>query len=457
MVFLLSLLATGLSVWVGQRLRKKGPSVLDMLVMGRQLTLPLFVATLVATWYGGIFGVTQIAFEHGIYNFLTQGVFWYVTYILFAFFLVKKIRQFNAVTLPELVGEMFGPKSKVVASIFNFFNCVPVAYVMSMGLFFQSLFGGSLIGNMILGVSLIVIYTFSGGFRSDVFSDLVQFFVMCASVALVAGLSYVTYGGLDFLMSHLPPSHFDWFGGHNAFQTFVWGLIALATLVDPNFYQRCFAAVSESVAKRGILISTLVWIAFDICTTTGALYARAVIPEADSGLAYLTYGMQLLPNGFRGFFLAGIFATIASTLDSFLLIASASLHYDLGSQKMKHSRLWNHLSLMAVAALSVVLASVFDGSIKDIWKTFGSYAAACLLLPMMLGYAFPRRISDIQFCLASISGALAVTVWRFIPRNGIWADIDEIYIGILATGTMLIAALSISKWEKSKGQSQRSP
>ena len=50
--------------------------------MGRKLTLPLFIATLVATWYGGIFGVAQIAFENGIYNFVTQGFFWYISRVL---------------------------------------------------------------------------------------------------------------------------------------------------------------------------------------------------------------------------------------------------------------------------------------------------------------------------------------------------------------------------------------
>ena len=46
--------------------------------MGRQLTLPLFVVTMVATWYGGIFAVNEITFNYGIFNFVTQGVFWYV-------------------------------------------------------------------------------------------------------------------------------------------------------------------------------------------------------------------------------------------------------------------------------------------------------------------------------------------------------------------------------------------
>lgn len=46
------------------------------------------VATLTASWYGGIFGVNEITFNYGIYNFVTQGVFWYAAYIIFALFMV---------------------------------------------------------------------------------------------------------------------------------------------------------------------------------------------------------------------------------------------------------------------------------------------------------------------------------------------------------------------------------
>ena len=95
--------------------------------MGRQLTLPLFVATLVATWYGGIFGISEITFNYGIYNFVTQGIFWYAAYLIFAFFITDKIARYNSMTLPDLTGQMFGPKSAKVSAVFTFFYITPVA------------------------------------------------------------------------------------------------------------------------------------------------------------------------------------------------------------------------------------------------------------------------------------------------------------------------------------------
>jgi len=421
-------------------------NALDYLLMSRTLTLPLFVATLVATWYGGIFGVTQIAFENGIYNFLTQGVFWYLTYLIFAFFLVKEARKFNVGTLPELVGRMFGRRSRFLAGIFNFFNVVPIAYVISLGIFLQSLFGLSLISGMFFGVCFVLLYSASGGLRSVVFSDLLQFVVMCSSVAIVAIVSVYSFGGIDFLRSHLPASHFDPTGGMGWGTTLVWGLIALSTLVDPNFYNRVFAADSERTAKIGILVSTGIWILFDISTTAGAMYARALLPGADSGQAYLIYAVQIMPDGLRGFFLAGILATVFSTIDSYLFIAGTTLSHDMLPGRFRDRKWVMVFSTVGVGLLAVIMASIFDGKVRLVWKALGSYSAACLLFPVLWGYIFPNRIRDNQFVAICLLGVVTTSYWKLVEHSGFWANVDEIYIGSATTFFGMLFAVGINSW-----------
>lgn len=423
---------------------------LDHLLMGRQLTLPMFVATLVATWYGGIFGVTEIAFNQGIFNFITQGAFWYVAYIIFALFLINKIKPYKAVTLPDLINKMFGPKSSKLSAIFNFFNVLPIAYVISIGLFLQLIFGGSLILMMSIGVAIVIAYSMLGGFRAVVFSDIIQFFVMCLGVFLVLAFSVSTFGGIDFLTNNLPEKHFSLTGGESLATTFVWGFIALSTLVDPNFYQRVFAAKSNKTAKKGILVSTLVWFGFDICTTAGAMYAKAVIPNAESGHAYLTYAVQILPDGVRGFVLAGIIATILSTLDSYLFLSGTTLSYDLAPKRFRGKMFIHHLGIILVGIIAIFMAQVFDGNIKMVWKTLGSYSSSCLLLPVVYGYIFPKKISDIQFVSACFCGIFATTYWRLAKHSGFWVNVDELYIGILATSLGLLCFHFIINRKKNK-------
>jgi solute:Na+ symporter, SSS family len=443
-VFSLVAAITVLAVVYGHLKKKKTPldagaTVIDFLLMGRQLTLPMFVGTLVATWYGGIFGVTEIAFSKGIYNFITQGLFWYIAYIIFALFIVRRVKRYEAVTLPDLVGSMFGPRSARLSGVFNFFNVLPVSYVISLGLFLQTIVGWSFFQSMSFGVALVVLYSVGGGLRAVVFSDLVQFFVMCSGVAIILLLSVSNFGGLNFLTQSLPAEHFSLTGGEGLSTTLVWGFIALSTLVDPNFYQRVFAAQSTRVARNGILVSTLIWFCFDICTTFGAMYARAVIPAAEPGVAYLVYALQLLPDGVRGFVLAGILATILSTLDSYMFLAGSTLSYDLAPTKLKGSVALHYAGIVFVAVLSVALALVFDGSIKSVWKTLGSYSASCLLLPVLYGYIFPGRISDKQFVFACLIGVVGTTYWRNFRPDGFLSEVDELYFGIVCTTVGLLS------------------
>lgn len=437
-VFALILLCTVAAALYGNYRKKRNQSrALDYLLMGRQLTLPLFVATLVATWYGGIFGVNEITFNYGIYNFVTQGIFWYIAYLIFAFFIVNKIAKYQSVTLPDLAQQMFGPKSGKVAAVFTFLYMTPVAYVLSLGLFLNMIFGITVWQGMILGTIFTCLYTAWGGFKSVVFSDLVQFFVMCLSVLSVVLFSVGNFGGMDFLHSHLPPTHFSLTGGQGILNTLIWGFIALATLIDPSFYQRCFAAKSPSVVKKGILISTCIWFCFDLCTTAGALYARALLPQAHPAEAYFFYAVQILPIGLKGFFVAGILAIILSTLNSFLFIAANTLSFDLLKTRFQNIILSNRIALFFVGILAACMAHVFHGSFKEIWLTLGSYFSACLLVPILAGYLYPKKISDNLFVISALSSAAVMTVWKLVPLNPFWRQIDGFYIGVL-TGIIIL-------------------
>ncbi|MCD4820227.1 MAG: sodium:solute symporter family protein [Candidatus Cloacimonetes bacterium] len=459
-IFFGILLLTLISVVWGQQKKKKREQTngdddlkfIDIILMGRQLTLPMFVATLVATWYGGIFGVTKIAFEQGIFNFVTQGAFWYISYIIFAFFITHKVAKYKAITLPDLVTKMFGKKAGMLSAVFNFFNVLPIAYVISLGILIQALFGISLLSGMIIGVTVVILYTIYGGFRAIVFSDVIQFFVMCLGVFLILLFSYKTFGGISFLKANLPATHFTLTGGESIATTLVWGFIALSTLVDPNFYQRVFAAKNTTVAKKGILISTFVWILFDICTTAGAMYAKAVIPEAASDQAYLIYAIQILPNGIRGLVLAGILATILSTLDSYLFIAGNTVSFDMMPKKNRGKILIHQMGIIVVGIIAVGLGVAFEGNIKIVWKTLGSYSASCLLLPVLYGYIFPGKIKDIQFVFASILGVVTVSIWRNISLPEFWQNVDELYMGIVATSLGLLSYGVFNKYFSMKSK-----
>lgn len=394
------------------KINSRKTKIFEHLLMGRQLTLPLFIATLSSSWYGDIFGVTQIAFEHGIYNFITQCLFWYIAYFIFAIFLAKKINSSRALTMPNLVSKIYGNKSAKLAAIIILAKTLPISYAISLGLFLQLIIPMNLTLAISIGILLVTIYCFFGGFRAIVFTDAIQFVVMCLGVFSVLLFSFIKFGGISYLKANLPASHFNITSNYSFAYTISWLFIAFSsTFINPTFYQRCFAASSAKVASRGILWSILVWALFDICTTLGAMYAKSAIPNAPAINGYITYALQILPMGFRGLLLATILATILSTLDAKLFLASNVLFFDLKILKIKNIHLKHLISLTFVAIATIYLASRFDGNIETTWRVFRSYFSACFLIPFLWGYLFPKYKKDYYFILTCSTSIIAVSTW----------------------------------------------
>lgn len=414
----------------------------SFLLAGRRLTLPLFVGTLVSTWYGGIIGVGEISYSSGLYNWLTQGIFWYLSYIVFALFLAARLRSSNQYTLPDQLEIFYGKGARKIGLFLNFFNCVPVAYVISIGVMMEVLFQIPLAWGIVLGGIFSMTYTMLGGFAADVYTDILQFVCMCVGVTTMIIFSFFHLGGAGYLTTHLPPAHLTLTGGLPITEILIWGFIAMTTLVDPNWYQRCYAAATPQVARKGILLSVIFWMLFDICTTFAGLYARAAFPNIEGKHAYFHLAEAVLPPVFKGIFLAGMLATIMSTLDSYFLVAATTLSRDLYQKIIRPEAsqkgvVWmTRVGILITGGLSIFLALVLYGSIKQVWKLFGSVTASALLIPMMIGFWY-RGKKRKEAGIAGMIAGLAMASFFYIGDKFLhipWCGaVEPLYPGMAAS------------------------
>ena len=420
----------------------------DFLLAGRRLTLPLFVGSLVATWYGGLLGVGEISYKDGLVNWLTQGGFWYLTYLLFALALAKRLNHSGHTTLPDQMGALHGPAARLLATLLNFLNVVPVAYLLSLGLMIRLVTGWPLWLAVVVGAATAGLYSLLGGFKAVVYTDMLQFGLMCLAVALIIFYAVSTLGGGAYLEARLPEAHLRVAGSYSTQELAVWGLIALSTLVDPNFYHRCYAARSPGVARNGILLAVGFWMLFDVCTTFGGLYARAALPGVDPRMAYPMLADALLPAGAKGIFVTGVLATIMSTVDSYCLVGAMSLSHDLVRRTLRRGNgegdvvLHTRIGVVLTAGLAMILALAFPESIKSIWKTMGSLSTSAVLLPMVLGLLGWRPPGA---GLASMAAGMAGTLgWAAARASGAsWAMGVEAMVPGLSLGLLAYCAMGL--------------
>ena len=109
---------------LGYRFKKK-QSDENFLLAARKLSLPAFVMTLVTTWYGAILGVGEFVFGFGMVGWVTNGLFWYIVYIGFAYLLSKRIHDSGHTTVADHLKDRIGKKSAGIGSILTYIITTP--------------------------------------------------------------------------------------------------------------------------------------------------------------------------------------------------------------------------------------------------------------------------------------------------------------------------------------------
>jgi SSS family solute:Na+ symporter len=432
-VFLLSI---GFRQW-----RRKTSAAEDYLLGGRRLTMPAFVMTLVSTWYGGILGVGEYTYRYGVANWFVFGLPYYIAALIFALFLAGRARRTEYRNMPDQLYFAYGPLVGRVGAGIVFLMSLPAAYVLMVGIILSTVLGISVSVGVVVGTVISVTYVYLGGFRSVIRTDKFQFAIMYGGFVLLFVYLWSHAGSPASMWARLPESHTNVLGGQPFGAIFVWYFIALATLIEPAFYQRCYAAKNEGIAKRGILLSVCFWLVFDFLTTTSGLYAVVLYPDIAEPLkTFPILANDFLPPGIRGLFWVTMLSIVMGTVDSYTFLSAVTGGRDLILGKGRgndHAEIaWTRAAVPIVALLAIGIAMYFR-SVVEIWYIFGTVGTPALLLPIVTTF-FPRARFRPESALVNMmfAGGLAL-VWEIL-RQTRGADaglliIPAIYLGLGAS------------------------
>jgi SSS family solute:Na+ symporter len=399
--------------------RRRGGGGVDYLLAGRRLTLPVFVATLVTTWYGGILGIGEYAWRFGISTWLVFGVPYYLSAVLFALWLAPRLRVSGAVSIPDLLATAYGRPASMTGAAAVYASTVPVAYLLMLGVLLAQVTGWPLWPAVLVAAIFSAVYVGLSGFRAVVRTDVLQFVLMYGGFFLLLPAALAHTGGLSGLWAQLPATHRAWDGGLGWQTVLVWYLIALQTVVEPAFYQRVFAARDPRTARTGVLVSVALWVVFDFLTVFSGLAARVLLPALDDPMAaYPELASLVLSPWIAAVFMVGLFATVMSTLDSYLFIAATTIGNDLAPDEPDPEvvRRRTRIGLLVSAGLAVGGALLFTSAVQ-VWHHVGSVVTSALLLPV-LAVNLPPRWRPRGWAAAAAMIAAAATAVAWIASSG---------------------------------------
>jgi len=250
----------------------------------------------------------------------------------------------------------------------------------------------------------------------------------------------INHGGVSFLEENLPPAHLTPTGGTGYFYMLVWYLVAAWTIADPGFHQRVYATKNASVAKKGIIISVVLWFVFDLFSNASGLFSRALLPDlTDPVTAFPALARDFLPTGIKGLFLISLFATVYTTLNSFTFLSGVTFSNDILKKlvvsEVYDMKLFTAAGMVIATTIAILLSLVFR-SIVDIWYYIGSLFVPSLIF-LVSGSYFPKLklgsgITLFQIIFVPIVGLIWFFFREQLFSGTILAEVEPMLIGIAA-------------------------
>ena len=390
-------------------------------------------------------------------------------------------RRTNAVTINDYLRARYDSPAVVIIcgiAMVVFFTTQMIAQFIGGATLLQSVTGLPYWAGLLLFGAVVVIYTSVGGFKAVVTTDTIQGLVMTVGTFLLLFFIIRAGGGMDSIVSSLDAGNPGWdlmgkgpYGADipamrpGALISF-WVLVGVAVLGLPQTAVRCMAFKDTKSMHRAMIYGTAVIGVLMIGMHLAGTLAFPLLPEGglestDQVIPYVV--MKYMPAWAAGLFLAAPLAAVMSTIDSLLILASATiikdlyLHYvrkvPLGTEAVNDPAYdeafagvpkYSFALTAGIGVIGCLLA--LDPPDVIVWINLFAFGGleATFFWPIIGGLYWKKGSS--KACLASVVCGLATFIFfnrvKILPFG-----IHEIIVGLIVGGAAYFIVGALDKTE----------
>lgn len=344
---------------------------------------------------------------------------------------MRKLSQiFGAVTSIEYLERRYpSPWTRVVAAAIAVF-CL-FFYVLA-----QFIAGGKGLGivtgisypiALLVAVSVIVAYTFLGGYLAVAYTDFLQALVMLVGVLWILIAALMAVGGLgsaNARIAEIDPTLLTMWG-RGLVNEGQWGLVIGALLIFsigymgwPHVVTRHMAMRRMTVARRAGGYATAFNLLFVPTPYIIGILALLIVPSvADPELAIFATAQELLPAFALGLVMAGIMAAIMSTADSILLqtgsiTARDVYHRFINPQMDERQMVWVSRSIvLAIAVIGYLVAVVEPPAVFSI-VVFATSILGSAFVPCYVAAVWWPKANAVGAISSMVVGTVVTLFWE---------------------------------------------
>lgn len=441
---ILALYLVGITLF-GAHFRRGQQNLRDYFLGGRTAPWWAIACSIVATETSTltIIGTPGIAYG-GNLGFLQLVLGYLVARVILCVVLVPQYFQGEFYTAYQLLEKRFGPRIKSAAAVV--FVCTRALAegirISAIGKVVSVAFGTGERTSILIIATLTIFYTFEGGMRAVIWTDVIQFALyMAGSVAAFFLLLHKIPGGWPTVTQAAAAAGgkltiFDFAFSLTKSYTFWSGLLGGTFLTmashgtDQTMVQRLLSSRNERDSKTALLASgVIIFAQFSLFLVLGVMlfvYAQhfvLAIPGGDLDKVYPEFIVHHMPVGLAGIVLASIFAIAMSNASGSLNSLASSSIIDLSARRNESAA----GSLVRSRKLTLVWGIVLGllglvrwGPVLVAGLTIASITYGATLGVFLLG-TWNRRANETGALVGFVTGLVTMIAVRFLtPLAWTW-------------------------------------
>jgi SSS family solute:Na+ symporter len=424
--FVILYLAVSIGIGLYAATRVKGSA--DYVVAGRSLPLYIVTATVFATWFGSetVLGISAKFAKDGLRGVIEDPFGSSMCLILVGVFFARPLYKMVLLTIGDYYRIRYNRTVEVLASF-----CIVLSYlgwvaaqIKALGLVFNILSQGSIspeVG-MMIGATIVLVYTLYGGMWSVALTDFFQMIIIVVGMLYIAWVvSGMAGGPAKVISSAAENGKFAFWPALTAKEVLAfvaaWITMMFGSIPQQDVFQRVMSAKNVNTAVAGSVLGGSLYFVFAFIPMFLAYSASLIDPamfagliEADTQQILPTLVLKHTPVFAQVMFFGALLSAIMSTASGTLLAPSATFTENILKPSFKHLGDKQLLTLMRIvvvcfAVIVTAFAMVTTSSIYDMVGSAYKVTLVAAFIPLLCGVYWKRATT--QGALLSIFFGLA--------------------------------------------------
>lgn len=356
---------------------------------------------------------------------------------------------------------------KVIACIIAVFglSCYVLGQFLATGKTLVSLFGFPLEVGLIAGVTVILFYTFVGGYFAVAWTDVIQGFIMIGSLIVIFILMMTEMGwfvGLNEKLAEIDPTLLSVWGKDNMYEG-GYGVIAGAVLIYligymglPHSVNKHMAMASPKAAKTSVVYATIWTQLFCFIPYFLGLGGLIIFTADPSGLingdpemVIPSLASMMFPGVISGIVLTAIMSAIMSTVAALMLLIATIVSIDFYKRWLRPNA--SDKSVLFVSKASIIIVGIIGvtiavlnppGIFSLIVDTFSFMG--CAFLPGYVCAVWWKKANATGMIASMILGGGVVQIWATLDL-AVSTGMHQFFAGIIVSALAMIIGSQFGK------------